>query len=184
MTVRWAVIVVTDAGEEEVSDIKQMEEGHEPDLDETAEATAEEVEAGVEIGMIRGGPVGAVGGFGWREGDRRAYVDETEPVEPEPELTITSPEEGATVPAVHDIIGIGAGAAADVELWSDPELSAPNATTVADAEGNWGFTGDTPATLGDVTWTVRSGGSEASVNIHVVDAPARGGNRKTLKRKE
>jgi len=183
MTVRWAVIITTDAGEEEVSDIKQMEEGTEPDLDETAEATAEEVEAGVEIGMIRGGPVGAVGGFGWREGDRRAYVDETEPVDPEPEpsvLTITSPEEGATVPAVHDIIGIGAGADADVELWSDPELSAPNATTVADAEGNWGFTGDTPATLGDVTWTVRSGGSEASVNIQVVDET----KRKTLHRKE
>jgi hypothetical protein len=181
MTVRWAVIIITDAGEEEVSDIKQMEEGTEPELDETTNATAEEVADGVEIGMIRGGPVGAVGGFGWREGDRRAYVDEVEPVEPEPSvLTITSPEEGATVPAVHDIIGIGAGADADVELWSDPDLSAPNATTVADAEGNWGFTGDTPATLGDVTWTVRSGGSEASVNIHVGAETG----RKTLKRKE
>jgi hypothetical protein len=128
MTVRWAVIIITDAGEEEVSDIKQMEEGTEPELDETTNATAEEVADGVEIGMIRGGPVGAVGGFGWR----------------------------------------------------DPDLSAPNATTVADAEGNWGFTGDTPATLGDVTWTVRSGGSEASVNIHVGAETG----RKTLKRKE
>ena len=86
MTVRYAIIVTTDDGEEEVSDIKQMEDGQEPEIDDASEATFEEVEAGVEIGMIRGGPVKPVGGFGWREGDPRADADEPEPG-PEPPAT-------------------------------------------------------------------------------------------------
>ena len=84
MTTRYAVIIVTDDGEEEVSEIKQMENDQPPELDETTKATAEEVPAGVEIGMVRGGPVKPSGGFGWREGDPRAEADVPEPgIEPQ-----------------------------------------------------------------------------------------------------
>ena len=89
-------------------------------------------------------------------------------------LAITTPTEGATVPPIHDVTGTGAAPDAEVELWSgdrDPLLDTPNATTTADASGNWGFTGDTPATLGPVTWTVTCDENEgmASVSITVSD---------------
>jgi hypothetical protein len=99
-----------------------------------------------------------------------------EPPEPEPGVVvIMSPTEGSTVPPIHDIIGYGALPDAEVQLWyagQDPGEDPPAATTTADAEGDWGFTGDTPAALGPVTWGVFSGGSLATVNITVEEGAA------------
>jgi hypothetical protein len=70
-------------------------------------------------------------------------------------LEITEPLPDAVVPPVHDIIGTGAiPELGDVELWH-VEGSVNVAFTTPDAEGNWAFTGDTPASLGVVTWLVR-----------------------------
>ncbi len=108
-------------------------------------------------------------------------ADIPEPPEPGPEpgvIVITSPTEGATVPPVHDIIGTGALPNAEVQLWyggQNPAEDEPASTTTADAAGNWGFTGDTPAALGPVTWGVASGGYMATVNITV---EAEGGTRR------
>ena len=65
---RWATIV-NETGE--VSNISNMEGGVQPEVNADARDryTFEEVDEGVMIGMVRGGPVGSVGGFGWREGE-------------------------------------------------------------------------------------------------------------------
>jgi len=90
---------------------------------------------------------------------------------PEPvAFAITEPLEGAVVPPVHDIIGVGANPGALVEL---VHMETQVAVTNADDEGNWGFTGDTPASLGAVTWVARSEGREASVNITVEEPASR-----------
>ena len=73
MSTRYATIVSTDDDEEEVSNI-QLLEGDPPEPD--SDAKIEEVEDGVKIGMIRGGPVAQVGGFGFRDDDARGPVAE------------------------------------------------------------------------------------------------------------
>ena len=73
MSSRYAIIVTTDDGEDEVSDIKLME-GSPPEPD--SDAKVEEIEAGVQIGMVRGGPRAAVGGFGFRDDDARGPIAE------------------------------------------------------------------------------------------------------------
>ena len=102
--------------------------------------------------------------------------------EPVPGLAITSPTEGSTVPPVHDILGIGAVPNAEVQLWyagQDPGEDPPASTTTADASGNWGFTGDTPAALGPVTWGVYSDDVLVTVSITVEEeAPATTSRRK------
>ena len=103
--------------------------------------------------------------------------------DPEPEpgvLTITSPAEGATVPPIHDIIGVGADPDAPVDL---AHAGTVVASGFADATGAWGFTGDTQASLGDVTWVVRSSGQEAYVNIHVVEEEPAASRSKTKAKK-
>jgi hypothetical protein len=73
MSTRYATIVTTDDGEEEVSNIQLME-GAPPEPD--SDAKVEEIEAGVQIGMVRGGPRAAVGGFGFRDDDARGPIAE------------------------------------------------------------------------------------------------------------
>jgi len=75
MATRYAFIVTTDDGEEEVSEIKLME-GKEPEPD--SDAKVEEIEDNVQIGMIRGGPRASVGGFGFRDDDPRGPIAEQE----------------------------------------------------------------------------------------------------------
>lgn len=72
-------------------------------------------------------------------------------------LSITTPADGATVPPVHDVAGTGAIPGADVELWH-VEIEEQVATVAPDGEGNWAFTGDTPADpTPALTWQVRQG---------------------------
>lgn len=73
MTERWATIVKNDEGEEVVANISQMD-GVPPEIrdDQKGRVKLEKVEDGVLIGMIRGGPVDAVGGFGFPEGSEGA----------------------------------------------------------------------------------------------------------------
>jgi hypothetical protein len=77
MATRYAVIKEADDGEQEIIDIKLME-GNPPALKDDDQSTAEEVPDGPKIGMVRGGPVGSVDGFGFREGDPRGPVAENE----------------------------------------------------------------------------------------------------------
>lgn len=65
MATRYAVLITNNDGEQEVSDIKQME-GSAPDLGSNAKAV--KVPDGVLIGMIKGGPVDSVGGYGFPAG--------------------------------------------------------------------------------------------------------------------
>jgi hypothetical protein len=73
MSTRYATIVTTDDGEEEVSNIQLME-GAPPEPD--SDAKVEEIEEGVLIGMVRGGPRAAVAGFGFRDDDARGPIAE------------------------------------------------------------------------------------------------------------
>ena len=65
MANRYAILVTDDDGNTVVSDIKQME-GSAPDVPKGYQAV--KVPDGVLIGMIKGGPVDAVGGYGFPEG--------------------------------------------------------------------------------------------------------------------
>jgi len=87
-------------------------------------------------------------------------------------LTILTPEDGATVPAVHDVAGGGAEPGAAVELWASDNESSPVATTTAGANGAWAFAGDTPARPGELTWRVVSGESSDEVTITVEEEDA------------
>lgn len=67
---RWAVILKSNSdGQAEVADIKIMEGGLRPELnvDAADRYTLEEVEDGVKIGMVSGGKVGTVGGWGFQD---------------------------------------------------------------------------------------------------------------------
>ncbi|TPJ76871.1 hypothetical protein FJ422_29630 [Mesorhizobium sp. B2-6-3] len=83
MSTRYAVLIKDDTtGEEIVSDIKQME-GAAPDI---RIGRAVKVPDGVLIGMIKGGPVDAVSGYGFPAGsagkDNRSPVGVTKIDEP------------------------------------------------------------------------------------------------------
>jgi hypothetical protein len=65
MSTRYAILIDDGGGNTIVSDIKQME-GAAPDVGANAEAV--KVPDGVLIGMIKGGPVDAVGGYGFAAG--------------------------------------------------------------------------------------------------------------------
>ena len=65
MTTRYATIIEGNEGEEIVSAIAQME-GAAPEP--RSNAKVEKVADGVMIGMVRGGPVDSVGGFGFPKG--------------------------------------------------------------------------------------------------------------------
>ncbi|TPJ70472.1 hypothetical protein [Mesorhizobium sp. B2-6-7] len=65
MSTRYAIILTDADGNEVVSDIKQME-GAAPQVPSGYKAV--KVPDGVQIGMIKGGPVNAVGGYGFPEG--------------------------------------------------------------------------------------------------------------------
>lgn len=65
MTTRYATIVTNNDGFDEVSAIAQME-GAAPEP--RSDAKVEKVADGVLIGMVRGGPVDAVGEWGFPEG--------------------------------------------------------------------------------------------------------------------
>ena len=69
MSTRYAVLKETDDGETEIINIHAMESG-EPELHDD-DSTAEEIGPGPKIGMIKGGPVASVDGYGFREGDDR-----------------------------------------------------------------------------------------------------------------
>lgn len=64
MSTRYAILITNNDGDLEVSDIKQME-GSAPDI---GFGKAVKVPDGVQIGMIKGGPVNSVAGFGFAEG--------------------------------------------------------------------------------------------------------------------
>lgn len=69
MSERWATIIKQEDGSEVVSNIAQME-GVPPEVrsDQKDRVRTQRVADGVKIGMIKGGKIGAVGGFGWPEG--------------------------------------------------------------------------------------------------------------------
>ncbi|WP_296743443.1 hypothetical protein [Mesorhizobium sp.] len=68
---RYATIITADDGAEIVSAIGEFEGSHMP----LRSGRVEEVAPGVLIGMVRGGPVGAVAGFGFpRQGLHPAAV--------------------------------------------------------------------------------------------------------------
>lgn len=74
---RFATIMTIEAGEDlkparkEVIAIASREEGWGPpplaamEKDRAARYSVVEVPAGVQVGMVRGGPIDAAGGFGW-----------------------------------------------------------------------------------------------------------------------
>jgi hypothetical protein len=64
MTTRYATIITDDAAQEIVSIIGQFEGG----APQVRNGTVEQVADGVLIGMVRGGPIDAVDGFGFPEG--------------------------------------------------------------------------------------------------------------------
>ncbi|RUV32939.1 hypothetical protein [Mesorhizobium sp. M7A.F.Ca.MR.148.00.0.0] len=64
MTTRYATIITDDAGQDMVSTIGQFEGG----APQVRNGTVEQVADGVLIGMVRGGPVDPVGGFGFPDG--------------------------------------------------------------------------------------------------------------------
>lgn len=65
MSTRYAILIEDGEGNTIVSDIKQME-GAAPDVGGHAKAV--KVPDGVIIGMVKGGPVQSVAGFGFPEG--------------------------------------------------------------------------------------------------------------------
>ena len=69
MADRYATIIKRGDGSEVVSSIAQME-GVAPEVraDQANNVRVQKVADGVKIGMIKGGPVDKVGGFGWPEG--------------------------------------------------------------------------------------------------------------------
>lgn len=67
MSTRYAAILTNDEGQEVVSDIKQME-GAPPEIRSGENTEFVKVPDGVLIGMIKGGPVDAVAGYGFAEG--------------------------------------------------------------------------------------------------------------------
>lgn len=66
MSTRYAILIEDGDGNTVVSDIKQME-GAAPDL---RVGKAVKVPDGVLIGMVKGGPVDPVGGYGFPEGSQ------------------------------------------------------------------------------------------------------------------
>lgn len=66
MAERYGILVTTADGEQEVSNIAVMEGGP-PDV-RTGSATVVKVGDGVKIGMIKGGPIDAADGYGFRDG--------------------------------------------------------------------------------------------------------------------
>lgn len=83
MSTRYATIIPNDDGQEVVSNIAQIE-GAAPQV---SFGRVEKVADGVLIGMVRGGPVSAVGDFGFPEntasaGERAVGVARAEPKEP------------------------------------------------------------------------------------------------------
>lgn len=85
MSTRYATIITNNEGEQEVSAIAQME-GSAPDVGGNAKAV--KVADGVMIGMIKGGPVDSVGGYGFPAGSpgtsNRSPVGVTKVDEPAP----------------------------------------------------------------------------------------------------
>ncbi|MER9079945.1 hypothetical protein [Mesorhizobium sp. M0895] len=68
MATRYATIITDDTGQEIVSTIGQFEGGP----PQVRSGTVEKVDDGVMIGMIRGGQVDAVSGFGFPDGTKGA----------------------------------------------------------------------------------------------------------------
>lgn len=68
MSKRYATLITNDAGQTEVSNIAQME-GAVPEV-RSGDSKVVPVADGVLIGMIKGGPVDAVGGYGFPEGSQ------------------------------------------------------------------------------------------------------------------
>lgn len=68
MATRYATIITDDTGQEIVSSIGQFEGGP----PQVRSGTVEKVGDGVMIGMVRGGQIDAVGGFGFPEGTKGA----------------------------------------------------------------------------------------------------------------
>jgi hypothetical protein len=71
MTNRYEIIIKNDEGQEIVSDIKQME-GAAPEI---GFGKAVKVPDGVLIGMVKGGPVNSVAGYGFPEGTAAVRSD-------------------------------------------------------------------------------------------------------------
>ena len=69
MSDRYATIIKQEDGSEVVSSIAQME-GVPPEVraDQAKNIRVQKVADGVKIGMVKGGSVDAVGGFGWPKG--------------------------------------------------------------------------------------------------------------------
>jgi len=67
MAQRYATLVTNSAGEDEVSAISVME-GSPPEVRSSDNARVIKVADGVKIGMIKGGPVDSVSGYGFRAG--------------------------------------------------------------------------------------------------------------------
>lgn len=94
-------------------------------------------------------------------------------------LRITSPQPGADVPPVHDVIGTGP-IGVTVELWfrelPDGQDTAAGGGGVTDQIGPLGsflFVGDTPATLGEIEWFVKQlpdGPESPRVPVTVVES--------------
>lgn len=78
MAERYATIIKQDDNTEVVSQISQME-GVPPEVraDQAKNVRVVKVPDGVKIGMVKGGPVDAVGGFGWPEGTAPASAAPT-----------------------------------------------------------------------------------------------------------
>ncbi|MER8938714.1 hypothetical protein NKH82_04300 [Mesorhizobium sp. M0915] len=68
MATRYATIITDDTGQEIVSTIGQFEGGP----PQVRSGTVEKVDDGVMIGMVRGGQMDAVGGFGLPDGTKGA----------------------------------------------------------------------------------------------------------------
>lgn len=71
MSKRYATIITNDAGQQEVSAIAQME-GAAPEVRSGDSTKVVPIPDGVLIGMIKGGPVDSVGGYGFSEGSQGA----------------------------------------------------------------------------------------------------------------
>lgn len=89
MSDRYATLVTQDDGSVVVSNIAQME-GVPPEVRDgiKKDISVIKVPDGVKIGMVKGGPIDAVGGFGWPKGTPSVKDQPTKetPVAPDPDV--------------------------------------------------------------------------------------------------
>lgn len=98
MADRYATIIKDNDGKEVVSVISQME-GNPPEVRENAPVRVQKVPDGVKIGMVRGGPVDSVAGFGFPEGTPSQKVEKPKAINNDPDNKVRAEPSKASAKA-------------------------------------------------------------------------------------